>query len=110
MGKPSRDKGARREREIVALHIEHGIKAERVPLSGAQRYQGNGADVDVYALGKDAPPLVCEVKARASGEGFALLERWLAEFDALFLKRDRADPLIVVPAHVWFKLLKRSAR
>jgi hypothetical protein len=38
MGKASRDKGARAEREIVASHAELGVKAERVPLSGAARY------------------------------------------------------------------------
>jgi hypothetical protein len=32
MSKVSRDKGARAEREIIALHAELGIKAERVPL------------------------------------------------------------------------------
>ena len=43
MGKPSRDKGARREREIVALHKAVGVKAERVPLSGAWKYRHNVA-------------------------------------------------------------------
>jgi hypothetical protein len=57
MARPSRDKGLRVEREIVALHAELGIKAERVPLSGAQRYQGNGCDIDVYINGPDAAPL-----------------------------------------------------
>jgi Holliday junction resolvase len=76
MSRLSRDKGARIEREIVT---ELGIKAERVPLSGASRYRGNGSDVDVYTFGPDAAPLVCEVKARASGKGFATLERWLGD-------------------------------
>jgi Holliday junction resolvase len=64
MSRLSRDKGARMERQIVALHGELGVKGERVPLSGAVRYQGNGSDIDVYASGPDAAPLVCEVKAR----------------------------------------------
>ena len=49
MSKMSRDKGARIEREIVAAHGALGIKAERVPLSGASRYQGNGSDPDPKA-------------------------------------------------------------
>ena len=106
MGKPSRDKGARRERQVVALHGDMGVHAERVPLSGASRYRGNGADVDVYALGRDAAPLVAEVKARANGAGFATLERWLGEYDALFLIRDRAEPLVVLPWQSWRRLLK----
>ena len=105
MGKPSRDKGARREREIVAKHLGIGCHAEKVPLSGGARYQGNGADVDVYARGKDAAPFRCEVKARASGEGFTTLERWLGDNDALFLVRDRATPLVVLPWDRWAELV-----
>jgi Holliday junction resolvase len=76
----SRDKGARIEREIVRLHLELGVKAERAPLSGAAHYRGNG-------------------------EGFALLERWLGDADMLFLRRNRAEPLVVVPWRVWARLL-----
>jgi hypothetical protein len=76
-----------------------------VPLSGAIRYRGNGPDVDLYVFGRDAPRLVCEVKARASGEGFATLERWPGDADALFLRRDRADPLIMLPWSTWARLI-----
>jgi Holliday junction resolvase len=110
MSRWSRDKGARIEREVVAAHAELGIKAERVPLSGAARYRGNGADVDLYVFGPDAAPIVCEVKARASGEGFATLERWLGDADALFLRRDRADPLVVLPWQTWARLVPGMAR
>jgi Holliday junction resolvase len=105
MSRASRDKGARIEREIVARHAAIGIKAERAPLSGAARYRGNGCDIDVYAFGLDSAPLVGEVKARGNDEGFALLERWLGEADMLFLRRDRAEPLVVVPWRVWARLL-----
>lgn len=105
MGKASRDKGARRERQIVALHTDMGIHAERVPLSGASRYRGNGADIDVYPWGRNVEALVGEVKARGNGEGFKTLERWLAENDMLFLVRDRKDPMVVVPWATWQRLL-----
>ena len=65
----SRDTGARIEREILSLHRDLGVTAERVPLSSAARFRGNGADVDVYAFGPDLAPLVSEVKARGNGEG-----------------------------------------
>ncbi len=97
MGKPSRDKGARRERQVVALHVDLGIRAEKVPLSGATRYRGNGADIDIYPFGEDAAALAAEVKSRRNGEGFVTIEKWLGENDALFLWRDRANPLVVVP-------------
>ena len=86
MGKPSRDKGQRRERQVVALHTGFGVHAERVPLSGASRYQGNGSDLDIYPWGLEGPPLCGEVKARAGGAGFKTLERWLGENDCLFLR------------------------
>lgn len=106
MGKPSRDKGQRIEREIVNAHLELGIHSERVPDSGAAKYRTNGADVDIYPWGKDAAPLCCEVKARASGAGFTTLERWLGDADAMFLRRDRALPLVVVPWATWVRLVK----
>lgn len=106
MPKLSRDKGLRIEREIVNAHIGLGVHAERVPDSGASRYRANGADVDIYPWGKHSPPLCCEVKARASGEGFAMLERWLGDADVMFLRRDRALPLVVVPWETWVRLLK----
>ena len=108
MGKASRDKGLRRERAIVDIHVESGIKAERVPLSGAVHYRGNGADVDLYVRGAD--PLKVEVKARGDGDGFKTLERWLGDNDALFLWRDRATPMVVLPLDVWLLVAARSAR
>lgn len=72
MGKPSRDKGLRRERALVEIHKQSGIAAERVPLSGATHYRSNGADIDIYARGTAEPPLVAEVKARGDGEGLPM--------------------------------------
>ena len=57
MSSIQRSTGALLEREIVKLHRTLGLRAERVPLSGAARYQGNGADVEIYPFGPDAAPL-----------------------------------------------------
>lgn len=108
MGKASRDKGLRRERAIVEIHVKSGLWAERVPLSGATHYRGNGADVDLYVRG--AAPVKAEVKARGDGDGFRTLERWLGGNDALFLWRDRAAPFVVLPLHIWLEVAARSAR
>ena len=105
----SRDNGARAAREVVALHVGLSSKAERVPLSGASRYQGNGLDIDVYDFGFDPAPLVCEVKSRKSGAGFATLERWVGDADALFLRRDRAEPLVVLPWRIWARMVERRS-
>jgi hypothetical protein len=109
-GARHRRKGDRVEREIVELHRALGVHAERYPLSGASRFRGSGQDIDVYALGREAAPLVAEVKARANGAGFTTLERWLGEFDALFLRRNHADALVVLPWRVWADLLGKVRR
>jgi hypothetical protein len=110
MSASQRCKGARIEREVVDRHRTFGLRAERVPLSGAARYRGNGADVDVYPSGPEEAPLCCEVKARASGEGFTTLERWLGDNDALFLRRNNAPPLVVLPWRVWERILDKVRR
>jgi hypothetical protein len=109
MSRMQRDKGARIERDIVELHRGLGLRDERVPLSGAARYQGNGADVDIYPFGPDEAPLCGEVKARANGEGFAAFERWPGDSDALFVRRNDAGPIIVLPWRVWALLLGGEA-
>lgn len=93
-----RTKGSRVERELVAKHIQAGIPAKRVPLSGAQAGWKGDIRIGDY--------LVAEVKARANGEGFATLERWLADNALLFLKRDRKQPMVVVEWETYLRLVR----
>jgi hypothetical protein len=109
-GARHRQKGDRIEREIVDRHKALGVHAERYPLSGASRFRGSGHDIDIYLFGRDQAPAVAEVKARASGSGFTTLENWLAEYDALFLRRDNSDPLVLVPWRTWSRILERLRR
>ncbi len=97
-GKQSRDKGNRIEREIVHLHTDNGIPAQRVPLSGAAGglYKGDIQIGDWRA----------EVKARANGEGFKTLEGWLGDNDLLFLRKDRSAPVVVMTWDAYLKLMK----
>lgn len=90
MGKPSRDKGARAERALVRYLQELGRAAERVPLSGAAGGRFSG-DISVPVLGDD---WLLEVKVRANG--FRELYRWLADSDALVVRADRREPLLVI--------------
>ena len=99
MGKMQRNKGARVENELVHAHIDDGIPCQRVPLSGAA---GGSFGGDLVIAGR----FRAEVKARASGEGFTTLERWLGENDVLLLKRNRAAPLVVLPWNVYTKLMR----
>jgi len=105
-GARHRRKGNRCERELVQLHRDIGIHAERYPLSGASRFRNSGHDLDIYANGRDQAPLVAEVKARKNGAGFTQLEAWLGEYDLLFLRRNHAEPLVVMPWRVWVSLLR----
>jgi hypothetical protein len=53
---------------------------------------------------------VAEVKARGNGSGFTLLEKWLGDYQVVFLLRDRADPLVVLPWSTWTTLLEKARR
>lgn len=103
MGAMQRRKGGKTEREIVNRLKAAGIRAERVPLSGAAHYQGRSHDVDIYPRGRDAP-LICEVKSRKAFP--AWLMDWLSDNDSLILRADRQEPIVVLPWRVWEELLK----
>lgn len=104
MSRAQRDKGARIEREVVNRHLAIGVAAKRVPLSGAMSAYTGGHDVDLYPFGKNSGAIVCEVK---SGKQIpTTITKWLGENDALFLRPDRADPMVVLPWRVWERLCR----
>ena len=90
-GRASRQKGNREERLLVRILQEYGFAAERVPLSGAARGRFGG-DLSVPLLGRD---LRVESKVRA--DGFRELYKWLEGADALVVRADRQEPLVVLP-------------
>lgn len=105
-GRSSKRKGSRIEREIVHLHQALGIESKRVPLSGAAAHMAGdefSGDViiDLANLGR----LRAEVKARAGGQGFITLERWLSSNDLLFLRRDRAEPMVLMRFDLYARLI-----
>ena len=71
-------------------------------------FRGSGHDIDIYAFGREEAPFVAECKARGNGGGFVQLERWLGEYDLLFLRRNNADALVLMPWRVWRRLLTRG--
>ncbi len=93
-GRASRQKGNRLERAIVRLFQDHGVGAVRVPLSGSAGGSYSG-DLTVPILGRN---LVVEAKARANG--FAQFYSWLEGRDALIIKADRRNSLVVLPLRV----------
>lgn len=106
MGKMSRDKGARIEREIVNCHKEAGIHAERYDARRGQFGAERSYDIDVYWRGKDEAPLYGEIKGRKQFP--AWLTGYLGENDFLVLREDGRKPLYVVPHDVWIGILKNG--
>lgn len=102
MGKFSRDKGARVERNIVHQLTGAGIIAERVPLSGSMGGSFT-KDISVEVIGKRR---AFEVKARA--EGFKEIYKWLKGAAGLFLKADRQSTLVVLRFDDWAELVNKA--
>ncbi len=90
MGKKSRDKGARFEREIVAILQSMGRAGEKMPLSGALGGKWAG-DISAPVLGSD-----WRVEAKVRADGFKKIYDYLGLNDALIIKADRCRPLVVV--------------
>jgi Holliday junction resolvase len=87
-GASSRRKGARIELEAVHILQDHGLAAEKVPLSGGAGGRWTG-DISVPVLGLDRR---LEVKCRATG--FRKAYEWLADNYGLVIRADRAEPLV----------------
>ena len=107
MGKSQRDKGARTERQIVQLFQDHGLAAERVPLSGQGQSAGSRffGDVTLPVCNVDRP---LEIKCRANG--FRELYKWLEGCWALVVKADRKTPLVVLPMPEFIELVKQAEK
>lgn len=101
-GKASRDKGNRFERACVNTLRAGGMDACRIPLSGAAGGDFTG-DLKVTIHGQEWR-IECKKRARAWSD----LYHWLEGARALFIARDRADTLVVMPL-VTFQELVRQA-
>ena len=102
MGKKSRDKGGRTEREVVHVFQDAGIAAERIPLSGAAGGKFKG-DVSAPIMGADER---FEVKCRAAG--FKQIYDWLSDNYGLVIRADRCEPLAVLRLRALVQLVKMA--
>lgn len=95
-GRASKQKGYRRERQVVLELQANGLSAKRQPLSGALGGELRG---DVMCEGNRI-----EIKGRA--EPPKTLEGWLADNDALVLIPDRLEWRVYIPFHRFVTLLQ----
>ena len=102
MGKASRDKGANYERELVNDFKERGLKAQRVPLSGATEYAKNDIEVTAGFDGKTV--FSGEAKRRAGLPKFFTEALNGADFAAF--RQDRGETLIVLRLDTFAGLLQ----
>jgi hypothetical protein len=91
-----RRQAGRIECEAGDRHRAIGVHAEGYPLCGSTPLCGSGHGVDVYAFGPDEAPLVAGVRGRKNRAGFNTLER-VGEHYLSILRRDHADPMILLP-------------
>ena len=100
MGKKSRDKGLRGEREFASV-----VGGQKIPLSGAQ----NGFENDVL-VPTHIGILRAEVKRRKSG--FLTLYGWLEDErerpDLVAFRADRKPWLVAMPIDVFLRLIGRE--
>jgi len=87
----SKQKGDRVEREIKKLFEEHNLNVVRSAASLGK------ADLVVEGIGR------VQVKARKK----ISLYKFLKGVDALIVKADREEPLLVIPLRAFFKFLER---
>lgn len=89
MGKASRDKGGRFERELVNTAKDHGLEAFRVPLSGA----ATGFKNDVIIKNGRT---TWEIEAKKRATGFKFIYDNIEGADVLVIGADRKKPLAVL--------------
>jgi len=110
MGKAEREKGNRVELKLVHLLRGLGLDAERVPMSGSA---GGSFVGDIRILlphpetaEQDGWLLVVEAKSSRKGYGFGSIEKWIQDRDILVLKRDRQEPMVVLPWRIFAQIVQ----
>ena len=102
MGKMSRTKGAVYERELVNQFRDAGLKAQRVPLSGATEYAKGDVEVTAGFDGKTV--YVGEAKRRKALPEW--VEAALGENDFMVMREDSGTSLVVIRMPFFVDLLQ----
>jgi hypothetical protein len=102
---PSKRKGSGFEREVVHLLTSLGVKAERVPLSGAAGGSFTG-DVDVLVRNDIGTWNQKKLECKRRRGGFKTLYGWLGSNYGLAFRDDNTEPLIVLRLSDFANLIK----
>lgn len=89
MGKASRDKGGRFERELVNTAKAHGLDAYRVPLSGSAAGFKNDL---IIKQGRTT----WELEAKKRAHGFKFIYDNIKDADVLVIGADNKKPLAIM--------------
>lgn len=110
-GRKSQRKGYVVEKQIVDEHINRGVYAERIPLSGAAKFRDTqSSDIEIYPYGKhDGKFISAEVKARKNGDGFKFINNSLGDNEMLILKQNHSRPIYCMTEELYFELMGRVA-
>lgn len=106
-GKRAKRKGYAGEVEIVKLLQKYGIKAERVPLSGALKSEKYSCDIVIWL--DENKTKRAESKRRKSG--LKTLQKWLNQdknSSYIFFREDYGDWLVVMPVLEFIELVKEG--
>jgi hypothetical protein len=101
MPKPEREKGRRRENQIVQKLLDADITARRI-----SRPYVSSDDIEINTA--PAGVLTGEVKARKDGAGWKTIAGWKREADVLFLVADRTEPLVVIEFDLLVELITQG--
>lgn len=106
MANPSKRKGSGFELEVVRLLQEHGIAAEKQPLSGML---GGPLAKDIRI---SVPVLNCDqlLECKRRARAFSTIYGFLGSAYALVIRDDRTEPLVVMTLDKWAALAKGQPR
>lgn len=106
MSNKNKRKGYYGECRVVKSLVRQGVRAIRVPLSGAAGCFDPTLAGDVVVTLPKGHTLRCEVKYRGKQSGFKLIDNWLQTNDVLFLVAPRHRTLTVMTLETFAKLLE----
>lgn len=101
MGKAQREKGNRNERLLVRIFQGCGIPAKRVPLSGSTEYAKG--DIEAEIAGQK-----WRLESKVRAKGFKSLYSWLQGNNALVVRADRQEALIVLRLKDFCELARKG--